>query len=50
VLKTKNLPDFSFLTIRWFRMKALVETRIEHAVRMAADLRFSAADLTVAPL
>jgi hypothetical protein len=31
VLKTKNLTDSAFLTIREIRTKALVETRIEHA-------------------
>ena len=31
VLKTKNLTEFSFLTIRWIRTKAVIETRIEHA-------------------
>ena len=31
VLKTKNLQDCGFLTIRQIRTKALVETRIEHA-------------------
>jgi antitoxin VapB len=30
-LKTKNLRDVGFLTIRQIRSKALVETRIEHA-------------------
>ena len=29
-LKTKNLRDSWFLTIRWNRMKCLVETHIEH--------------------
>ena len=31
LLKTKNLTEFSFLTIRQIRTKALIETRIEHA-------------------
>lgn len=31
MLKTKNLTDSSFLTIRQIRTKAQVETRIEHA-------------------
>jgi hypothetical protein len=31
MLKTKNLRDIHFLTIRETRTKALVETRIEHA-------------------
>jgi hypothetical protein len=31
VLKTNNLTDFHFRTIRQNRTKALVETRIEHA-------------------
>jgi hypothetical protein len=31
LLKTKNLRDSRFLTIRWIRTKALVETRVEHA-------------------
>jgi hypothetical protein len=32
LLKTKNLADFGFLTIRSIRRKARVKTRIEHAV------------------
>ena len=31
MLKTKNLREFCFLTIRQIRTKAGVETRIEHA-------------------
>jgi hypothetical protein len=31
LLKTKNLADFRFVTIRQIRTKTLVETRIEHA-------------------
>ena len=31
MLKTKNLTDFRFRTIRQIRTKAVVETRIEHA-------------------
>ena len=31
LLKTKNLTDYRFLTIRQIRTKAWVETRIEHA-------------------
>jgi len=34
-LKTKNLLDSRFLTIRWIRVKAVVETRIEHADQRA---------------
>jgi hypothetical protein len=37
LLKTKNLPDFGFLTIRSIRTNARVETRIEH-VEYAAHL------------
>ena len=33
VVKTKNLTDFAFLTIRQIRSKTEVETRIEHADR-----------------
>ena len=35
-LKTKNLMDYWFLTIRSIRTKTPVETRIEHAARSLA--------------
>jgi hypothetical protein len=38
VLKTKNLRDIGFLTIRQIRTKALVETCIEHATILSRRL------------
>ena len=46
LLKTKDLRDFSSLTIRQIRTKASIETRIEHA-DMGATASLAAVDLYV---
>jgi hypothetical protein len=40
MLKTNNLRDLAFRTIRQIRMKVLVETRIAHAERTAQNRPF----------
>ena len=44
LLKTKNLTEFRFFTIRQIRTKALVETRLEHVALGLGTMKQPAAD------